>query len=143
MKRYVRWMVGSAFIVVSVVSIYFLPDIDRDSIIPSGIWRASKDHGDKPGTGIELTSSGGEISGRFALFESEKPHNFRDGSFFPMEVSKLDRGKFLCSVRLGELQTYRFTIEIPHSVVGDQFVAQLQNVEVGSTPVEHVFVRVK
>ncbi len=106
----------------------------------TGTWRASNDHGDKPGNGIELrVGKTGEFQGRFFLLRPEKPNDFLAGVSLPMAISQHSANEVLFSVDFGNGQIDHMRLSFPHRITGNTCEGVLQDQGGGDAPIRFVF----
>jgi len=105
-----------------------------DSVTSAGIWRASNDHGDKPGNGIEIDLNGGQLSGRYYILEPEKSDDFSSGVSFPMTLTKRSSTEFMCDVSFNPAEVDKFVLKLPGKFPDEEFLATTTDTEAGADP---------
>lgn len=109
----------------------------------AGVWRASDDYGDKPGSGIELELNSGKLSGRYYILEPEKSDDFASGGSFPMTLSKRSSTEFICEVSFNPAEVDKFVLKLPGKFPDEEFVATTTDTEPGAEPIEFKFRKIK
>lgn len=113
---------------------------DHRAVIETGTWRASNDHGDKPGNGIELrVDKTGELQGRFFLLQPEKPNDFLAGVSLPMAINQHTANEVLFSVDFGNGQIDRMKLSFPGGIAGNICEGVLQDQGGGDAPIKFIF----
>ena len=107
----------------------------------STIWLASTDNGDKPGTGIKLVESGGQVGVTFFLLDPNKPHDFSTGKALSTEVVSFAGSELHLIVRLSETQKAEFILQMQGALKGKRVAATLRDAQGDGRPTELTLVR--
>ena len=98
----------------------------------TGVWRASNDYGDKPGNGIELELSAGQLSGKYYILEPEKSDDFSSGVSFPLTLTKRSSAESMCEVPFNPAEVDKSVLKLPGKFPDVEFVATITDTEPGA-----------
>lgn len=116
------------------------------SCAPSGstpeTWRASEDHGDKPGIGIELVKLGADVSGAVFILDPNKPHDFTAGRRCPMQFQRQEPQDLYFTVKILPKRIDKMHLHLAAPLAGEQIKAILQMEDGSGSPVNYEFRRI-
>lgn len=107
----------------------------------NGTWRASVDHGDKPGIGIELTQNRGTLTGRVFLLEPNRPHDFSAGSPRPMRILEVSEAIVRFEIEWKPGVRNELVLKLNEPLRGWRVRATLEQAKDSGAPEELLFLR--
>jgi hypothetical protein len=94
-----------------------------------GTWRASEEHGDKPGIGFDITRAGDKITGFGYIIDPNKPGDFsaEHSVKIPLEISRADDKVIDFTVQWNDSLKDQMILEPISPIGGKSFVGVLSN----------------
>jgi hypothetical protein len=108
---------------------------------PRKVWRASVDHGDKPGIGIELIRTAQGVSGWVYLFDPNKPHDFSAAPRHKMGIQQTGEREIRFAVEWLSSRRDEMILQLASPLESGPVHAILRSAAVDRSPTELVFVR--
>lgn len=96
------------------------------------VWRASEDHGDKPGTGFEVTDRDGKLSATVFVLPPEHPDAFWLGRRLHTETTQTSASDIRLIVRIGWSEPRQMFLHFKEPMTGDKVEAELRFREDGT-----------
>jgi hypothetical protein len=129
-----------ARLAVAVLCLY-LTSCSSDKIAATGTWRASVDHGDKPGIGIELTRGASTVTSRMFLLEPNRPHDFSAGSPRLMRILEASEKVIRFDVEWKPGVRSEMVLKLSEPLQGRRVRGTLEETNGSGAPEEFLFLR--
>lgn len=105
------------------------------------VWEASAENGDKPGNGIRLVESSGQLSATYFVLDPNKPRDFSAGRELPTDTVKANPTEVRFVVHLNTNETREIVVRFRGPLSGKSLNAIVRGFRAGNQSSTMTFVR--